>query len=228
MENNPGGSHVAGVVEQKANLFDMSLDRDLNLKVSADGLVVLIIVVVAVATIAYKIFGLPGFLRKSFEISEAEIGVGDSKIKLSPNVTDMQIAYKIWVELSTRKIGLQIDLKDDVVVEIYDSWYSFFSVTRELIKDVPVQKFRRKDTEKIIKISIDVLNEGIRPHLTKWQARFRYWYEKEMERQDANHANPQEVQKKFDQFDELRADMLLVNSKLMNYRNQMHALIKGS
>ena len=101
------------------------------------------------------------------------MGIGGQKIFLRPNTTDLQIAYKIWVELSTRKIGLPIDLNHDVLLEVYDSWYEFFSVTRNHIKDVPATRFRRKDTEQIIMLSIDILNLEVRPHLTRWQARFR-------------------------------------------------------
>jgi hypothetical protein len=75
--------------------------------------------------------------------------------------------------LSTRKIGLQIDLKQDVIVEIYDSWHNFFTITRELIKDIPVSKVQAPSTRKIITLSVNLLNEGLRPHLTTWQARFR-------------------------------------------------------
>ena len=92
---------------------------------------------------------------------------GSQKLRLKPNLTDRQIAYAIWVELSTPKIGLPIDFDNDVISEIYDSWFNYFSVTRELIKGVPVNKFRNDSTLQIINISIEVLNEGIRPHLTR-------------------------------------------------------------
>ncbi|MCT6721704.1 hypothetical protein, partial [Acidovorax sp. K2F] len=120
-------------------------------------------------------------LFQKFEIDQAEVGIGTNKLKLLINETDRQIAYKIWVELSTRKIGLPIDLEHDVISEVYDSWHTFFTVTRELVKDVPVSKFRRKETEEIVRMSIGVLNDGLRPHLTKWQARFRRWYGKATE-----------------------------------------------
>ena len=70
---------------------------------------------------------------KSYEINEADIGIGNSKITIVRNCGDMQIAYKLWVELSTRKIGLSIDLDNDVIAEVYDSWYEFFKMTRELV-----------------------------------------------------------------------------------------------
>ena len=162
-----------------------------------------------------------------FEVDEAEIGIGDQKIKLKPNNVDRQIAYRIWVELSTRKIGLEIDPDHDVIAEVYDSWYSFFSVTRELIKDVPVTKVSRKNTEKIIRLSIDVLNHGIRPHLTQWQARFRRWYEKQLTEDEHAAAHPQDIQKQFPDYDQLIADMLTVNQRLICYRNQMYKLVTG-
>lgn len=163
------------------------------------------------------------------EIDQADFGLGDQKITLKPNITDRQVAYAIWVELSTRKIGLPIDLNDDVIAEIYDSWYGFFTVTRELVKAVPVQKVRRDSTQKIIKLSVEVLNEGLRPHLTKWQARFRHWYDRELRRYDESAGkevlDPQMIQHKFPKYQELVDDMMRVNASLINYRRQMHRLV---
>ena len=164
-------------------------------------------------------------LFQKFEIDQAEVGIGTNKVKLLVNETDRQIAYKIWVELSTRKIGLPIDLEHDVISEVYDSWHTFFTVTRELVKDVPVNKFRRKETEEIVRMSIGVLNDGLRPHLTKWQARFRRWYGKATEHSDFIDQSPQEIQKRYPNYDELQADLLAVNQRLMAYRKMMYELV---
>jgi hypothetical protein len=166
---------------------------------------------------------------QSFEIDQAEIGVGSSKFRFKPNLTDKQVAYAIWVELSTRKIGLPIDLDHDVVAEIYDSWYNFFSVTRELVKTVPAAQLKRDGTQAIIKLSIEVLNQGLRPHLTQWQARFRAWYQRELKRyeesKDGDVMDPQVIQSKFPQFAELKTDLLRVNQALIRYRQKMSELV---
>ena len=164
-------------------------------------------------------------LFQKFEINQAEVGIGTNKLKLSINETDRQIAYKVWVELSTRKIGLPIDLEHDVISEVYDSWHTFFTVTRELVKDVPVNKFRRKETEEIVRMSIGVLNDGLRPHLTKWQARFRRWYGNATEHSDFVAHSPQEIQQRYPKYDELQADLLAVNQRLMAYRRMMYELV---
>lgn len=209
------------------NLIELTLDNSLNFQFHADSLVVGGIGILILAIFVVKFYRLPRRFWRTFEINEAEFGLGDQKIKLSPNVTDQQIAYKIWVELSTRKIGISIDTANDVISEVYDSWFNFFSVTRELIKDVPVQKFRRKDTEQIIRLSIEVLNQGIRPHLTQWQARFRRWYENQLKMNANADVHPQDIQKKFPQFEELERDLLDVNQRLINYRQKMYEIIKG-
>ncbi len=164
-----------------------------------------------------------------FEIDEAEIGVGGGKLRFKPNLTDRQVAYAIWVELSTRKIGLEIDFEHDVIAEIYDSWYHFFSVTRDLLKDVPVAQVNRESTQAIIRLSVEVLNQGLRPHLTRWQARFRRWYDREMKKYDdaavMEVLDPQQIQRQFPQYDTLKADMERVNRGLMRYRAKMQELV---
>ncbi len=162
---------------------------------------------------------------KSYEINEADIGIGNNKVTISPNYEDMQIAYKLWVELSTRKIGLGIDLDNDVIAEIYDSWYEFFKLTRELIKDIPISKIRGDgSTRELVRIAIEVLNEGIRPHLTMWQARFRRWYNLEIDDQVNWRIAPQDCQKKFPQYNELVSDLVAVNKRLIEYRRILKAL----
>lgn len=163
-----------------------------------------------------------------FEIDEAELGVGNQKVKLRANRDDLRVAYQLWVELSTRKIGLPIDYDDDVIVEIYDSWYQFFGITRDLIKDIPPSKLRNGESiQGLIQLAIDVLNEGLRPHLTRWQARFRRWYDNELAKPENLLVEPQELQKRFPRYAELRADMELVNARLMYYRAQMRDFVFG-
>jgi len=207
--------------------FRLILDHGLGLTIEASGPLVLTLISIVILAIGLRLLLSFQGPWRTFEIDEAEFGLGDQKVKIRPNDIDRQIAYKIWVELSTRKVGLEIDLDNDVISEIYDSWYSFFSVTRELIKDVPVSKFRRKDTERIIALSIDVLNSGIRPHLTKWQARFRRWYEFQLAKDENGDLHPQDIQKKFPDYEELKKDIMAVNKNLIGYRKKMHQLVSG-
>jgi hypothetical protein len=209
-------------------LLSIDLGPDAELSIHLSAWMWLAISVLIAACFAWLWFG-KNLGIKNFELDETEVGIGTSKLKFKPNLTDRQVAYSIWVELSTRKIGLPIDLDHDVVAEIYDSWYSFFSVTRDLVKTIPVKHVRHDSTQKIIRLSIEVLNEGLRPHLTKWQARFRRWYEHEIDKKPEGAViDPQEIQKKFPKWNELKNDIEQVNKHLIRYRHKMHDLVLGN
>ena len=210
---------------QGNELLLISLNPDWSLSIKIGLWIGLIFIAIAIAYIFWR-WRNGRAVWKDFEIDQTEIGVGTGKIKLKPNSTDRQVAYAIWVELSTRKIGLPIDFEHDVIIEIYDSWYAFFSITRDLIKSIPVNKLRHDSTQKIIQLSIEVLNAGIRPHLTEWQARFRRWYENETNKSNNNVViDPQDIQRKFPKYAELAADMMQVNARLIKYRETMHRLV---
>jgi len=165
------------------------------------------------------------FFLKDYKIEEVEIGIRDYRVKIKPSFEDIQVAYKIWVEISTRKLGLEIDEENDVIVEVYNSWYEFFKITRETLKEIPAHKIVNPETQKIIDVSLKLLNEVVRPHLTKWQARFRKWYN-EMQTDEKNkNLTPQQLQRKYPYYKELIKDMKEVNKNIMEYRKSLEKLI---
>jgi len=205
-----------------SDIFSFALRNDWTLNVQLSAIPIAIIgIAILLLVLAWRYWSYRRFT--DFEIDSAELGIGDTKLSFKPNTMDRQIAYSIWVELSTRKIGLPIDIEHDVISEIYDSWYSFFGVTRELIKSIPVSKVRGDSTGKIIRLSIEVLNEGLRPHLTQWQARYRRWYDHQIK--DDFEKSPQDIQKGFPHYDELCADLLTINNRLIKYRQKMNELV---
>jgi hypothetical protein len=99
------------------DLISIILADDWSVSLHLAPLPVIILLVVAVlAWLAVRWHY--GRKFSDFEIDRAELGLGDQKISFRANDTDRQIAYSIWVELSTRKIGLPIDAEDDVIAEI--------------------------------------------------------------------------------------------------------------
>jgi hypothetical protein len=216
---------MAAAEQPPIDLLSVRFLSDWSFSVQISFWVGLVVVVAVAIYVAWRWLS-GGASWKDFEIDQAEIGTGTGKLRLRPNMTDRQVAYAIWVELSTRKIGLPIDFEHDVIAEIYNSWYEFFSVTRDLVKSIPVNKVRHSSTQKIVKLSIEVLNEGLRPHLTMWQARFRRWYENELNKKNGDLViDPQEIQKSFPKYDELKTDMEKVNQRLISYRNHMRRLV---
>ena len=162
--------------------------------------------------------------RKSVTVEEVSLGIGKSSVKLSYNKKDQEIAYKIWVELSTRKIGLRFDQENDVIKEVYDSWYKFFGITRELLEDIPATRITYAGD--LIKLTERVLNIGLRPHLTKWQAKYRRWYEKELKRD--REGTPQDIQKRYSEYDILVKELIETNEKMIEYKKLMKKIAFGN
>jgi len=144
------------------------------------------------------------------------------------NRDTQKIAFAAYTELVTRKIALPFDEKHDVITDVYKSWYQMFTTTRELIKQVPAHHIARShDTRELVQSLIDLLNQGLRPHLTKWQARFRHWYEREINKSESEGLSPQEIQRKFPEYEALIADIKSVNSNFQDYAKQLRSLAEA-
>ncbi|MDP6817395.1 MAG: hypothetical protein QF449_05075 [Alphaproteobacteria bacterium] len=214
-------------------LISIVLDESLRWTISIENwlfIVLIAIVLIVLGSALYviifrqNIFGQ--ILGGGLIINEAELGIGNQKIKLKRDHTDLQIAYKLWVELNTRKIGVKIDRENDVIIEIYNSWYSFFTVARELTKDIPVAKLNREHTRNIVELSLKVLNIGIRPHLTRWQAKYRRWHDQA--KVDNLEMSPQEFQQTYAHYNELIEDMISVNKNLIKYKEKLRELVMNT
>lgn len=148
-------------------------------------------------------------------------GIGNAEF--TPNNEDIQIAHQLWTELITRKVALEIIPDEDVIVEIYDSWYTLFTKTRELIGSLPTSALKQESTKNLIRIATEAINNGLRPHLTKWQSKYRNWYKHQDEQLKT--MTPQEVQCTYPEYEALMKDMLEVNQALIDYATQLKKIV---
>jgi len=186
-----------------------------------------LVVIAVLAVPLWRWFARGGARGWAIDAAVFDFPGGNVSLKrIKPSYADRQVAYAIWVELKTRKIGLPIDLDNDTIAEVYDSWYSLFNITRTLIKTVPVESLTAQSTRAIVDLCVDVLNLGLRPHLTRWQARFRRWYEQELATKTGGAGDdPQTIQRRFPEYKALAADLLLVNEQLIAYRDKMEEIV---
>jgi len=210
------------------NLLHIYLDSKCNLIFEVNWSIFLSLTLILCGILFKNLKNIKKYFR-NIEIDCAELNIHGQKIKVKPDNSTINIAYKLWVEINTRKIGQVIDYSDDVIEEVYNSWYDFFRVTRELLKEIPAEKATEPNTKGIIEITTCILNEVIRPHLTKWQARFRHWYNKLEE----SNLSPQKLQTQFVcsentqmyNFSELKNDMEIVNKTLIEYKTILENII---
>lgn len=150
------------------------------------------------------------------------------EVEICPDHEIRRVAYQAWVEIQTRKAGLLFDEEHDVIAETYDSWYELFGVLRALSKTIPAECYADDDdARKLVGVLLESLNEGLRPHLTRWQARFRRWYTAAVAKDGAAARPPQEVQRDFPQYAELVADLKAVNKRFVDFASALHRLAQG-
>jgi len=207
--------------QEGINILGVGIDNWYEITIQINWLILLIgAIIILVFSWLYKKYAKKWFRRK-ITLDGMSFGIGDLNFDLSCGSDVQEIAYQLWVELTTRKIAVPIE-NDDVITEIYDSWYEAFKAIRELLKTVPGKCF--DDAAELIEVTTNVLNNGLRPHLTKWQAKYRNWYEHEAENCEEP---PQTIQKRYPQYDELMADMKQTNQNMINFANKMREIAFG-
>jgi len=165
------------------------------------------------------------------EITELSFDIQGSKInyKVIRNNQNLKIAHRIYIELITRKAAIPFDEENDVIFEVYNSWYSLFKVIREEIKNISDHTlFYREKRDDLELMASDILNKCLRPHLTKYQSSFRKWYEEEIEDPKNRGKSPQEIQRKYPHYSDLINDMKEVNGLLIKYKQELEKFINIS
>lgn len=214
--------------EKQANsfydLFSVKLEWG-GIDVHVGWLLVLVLVVLIIAV---------PFIRKwlqkrKWAASKVEIAFPNLfKMEICPDHETARVAYQAWVEIRTRKVGLRFDPDHDVIADVYDSWYQLFQVLRDLTKTIGVQHLKEcEETQKLVTVLMRVMNEGLRPHLTQWQAKYRWWWEAALKKPDNENRTPQEIQREYPHYDELVEDLKSLNTDFVAFAVSLRALADG-
>ncbi|HLG35302.1 MAG TPA: hypothetical protein VI757_10510 [Bacteroidia bacterium] len=144
--------------------------------------------------------------------------VAKKKINIESNNDETLdiFASRVYIELSTRKAGIPIDENNDVIEEIYNSWYKLFCIVRDEMKLLPATYFKNKYSYPAIQMAQEILNEILRPHLTEHQSKFRRWFDNAKRNSKNKKLAPQELQKQYPNYANLIQSMREVNKKLID------------
>jgi len=205
------------------DLFTIRLTDGYSLVIEVGPLFLLLIL----GTAGWAIYRHRRRKHPSWSVVEAEVQLGGiGRVTIRPSYVDIQVAHKAWVELVTRKAALPFQEDHDVISEVYDSWYALFQEMRSLTKSIPAEKVRGStDTQELVRLLVDALNQGLRPHLTQWQARFRHWYDEALKGNPGK--SPQEIQRDYPQYRHLVDDLTKVNKQLVQYAAVIKQIAQG-
>jgi hypothetical protein len=149
-------------------------------------------------------------------------GLGSWSYDTTP--VDRIVAWRMHIQLVSRKAALPFDPQFDLVCDVYDSLFALFGETRNLLLDLPPREFERASG--VATLILKVQNDGIRPHLTCWQAGFRRWWERAEKLADNVARTPQEIQRDYPQYEALVADLQRTNTELQKYADELLRIAK--
>ncbi len=172
--------------------------------------------------------GIHRFLtRKEYRVSQVGLNLpfGLGNVTYEATDRDRVLAWKLYVQLKTRKAALIFDEQNDVIAEVYDSLYEIFPITRDLLTSIPLHEAEKRDG--IVDLTLRVLNDGLRPHLTKWSASYRRWWEEALRQPANNNKPPQDIQKLYPQYVDLVRELKAMNTELSKYSEDLLAIVQA-
>lgn len=135
-------------------------------------------------------------------------GIGSASWEADP--TERNAAWELYVELVTRIAVQALNPQEGSVREAMNSLYSLFGSTREILREAgPKVGASRKS---VGGIAIAVLNNGLRPFLTKWHPTLQNW---EATRPEG--VSPQAHEKAWEQEPVLRGELETLRHNLSEY-----------
>lgn len=150
-------------------------------------------------------------------------GLGSATFDLSRK--DRAAAWKLHIQLVTRKAALPFDQTHDVIADVLSSLYDLFHVARELLLEMPPAN--SNDQHGVANLIVRVLNSGIRPTLTRWHADYRRWWEAALARPDNAARSPQDIQLDYPRYQELIQDLAHMNTELSKFSDQLVLVASG-
>ena len=151
-------------------------------------------------------------------------GLGSATFDLTSN--DRVAAWKLHVQLVTRKAALPFDQTHDVIADVLASLFELFQVARDLLLDMPPAN--SNDQHGVAGLIVRVLNMGIRPALTRWHADYRRWWEAALQLSVNAGRTPQDIQRDYPRYGELVADLSRMNIELSKFSDQLALVAAGA
>jgi hypothetical protein len=168
------------------------------------------------------------FWRRRYRAAQVTLSIpfGLGNITYNAADQDRELAWKMYVQLKTRKAALPFDDEHDTISDVLDSLYEIFSVARDLLSDA--RPHHGQAHRSIADFILRVLNDGIRPNLTRWNSRYRKWWEPALAAESNKGKSPQELQRDFPQYEALVRDIKTMNSELSKYAEDLLLVVHAA
>ncbi len=139
-------------------------------------------------------------------------GIGSASWEADP--TERNAAWELYVELVTRVAVQSLSPDTGTLREAMNSLYTLFGSTREILRKAGPDVGASRDS--VGGIAIAVLNNGLRPFLSKWHPLLQEWEETK-----AAGVSVQTHEKAWEQEVQLRSELESLRQDLEQYANSL-------
>lgn len=144
-------------------------------------------------------------------------GIGSAEWEVDS--TERNAAWSLYVELVTRVAVQSLEIDRGTLREALTSLYSLFGSTREILREAGPDVGASHDS--VGGIAIAVLNNGLRPFLSKWHPELQAW-----EAKRSLNLSPAEHEKSWQEEPQLRSELESLRKDLEKYAKVL-ATISG-
>lgn len=160
--------------------------------------------------------------RKILKVKKisANIPFGIGQVELETVETSRNAAWSLYVEMTTRIATQQLEDSQGLLREALNSLYALFGITRQILKDAGPDV--GASPESVGGIATAVLNQGLRPFMSKWHPKLQMW-----EAQRPENVSPKEHEQNWLEEAQMRNELKRLGQNLEQYTNAL-AKIAGA
>lgn len=158
-----------------------------------------------------------------YSTADIRVSLPLGEVNLSINRQDRVSAWKIYNQINTRIAAVEFNEEYDSFLHTNKSLHTLFGIIRDELANIPVDRIKDEDNT-LVNFYHSILNEGIRPYLSKWHIPVSHFVEK----QNASSIESiLEVEKKFPKRKEILEDIKAMNLRMKSYSSELMKIIKG-
>ncbi len=165
--------------------------------------------------------------RWDWYVSTREISIaGPAGVNFNLNIAknDRLSAWKIYTQITTRVAAVDFDEENDSALKVHESLYGLFQLIREEIGNIPIERVAKDRADDNVKFYLAILNDGLRPHLSKWHVPLSKWVENEQKKHPEQ--SIVEIEKRFPQRKELLESFRAMNGRMKDYADKLLRIVK--
>lgn len=147
-----------------------------------------------------------GYTR-AFQLAEVTVSVPQfSQLRFAVTEDNRHVAWRLFVETVTRVSVQPLDHGEGLIREVMDSLFAIFTRTREILAQARPSR-RTGDRLTVEHLAIAMLNNELRPFLSRWHPRLRVW----------ESGNPGSEESGWPDNRDCRADLAAMQRRLIRY-----------